>query len=347
MADQQFDVFLCHNSEDKPAVIEIAQQLQQNNLKPWLDVWELQPGAIWQFSLEQQIESIGAAAVFVGQQGFGPWQSEEVYAFLQEFIRRGCPVIPVMLSDAPQQPQLPIFLRNRHWVDFRQSQPDPLIQLIWGITGQKPEGRLNTAEVIPLQNVAQQQPVNQISPSPSPSPSSVKTSHQAPPPRSTRATEKYPRSTPQPPVSSLGSRRSPPIDIPWFWLTVIFALYGVQGYFTIEAWTRALTWALALALALAGTGAWAWVWAWAGTGARAWVWARALAGGLAGTGALVLAGSGAWALALLLAGSEALAGSEVWEKLYVHLQPRQVFWILWRTATAGLVSGALLAWFVW
>jgi hypothetical protein len=41
MAEQQFDVFLCHNSEDKPAVIEIAQQLQQNGLKPWLDVWEL------------------------------------------------------------------------------------------------------------------------------------------------------------------------------------------------------------------------------------------------------------------------------------------------------------------
>jgi len=27
MMEQQFDVFLCHNSEDKPAVIQIAQQL--------------------------------------------------------------------------------------------------------------------------------------------------------------------------------------------------------------------------------------------------------------------------------------------------------------------------------
>jgi hypothetical protein len=137
MTEQKFDVFLCHNSEDKPAVIEIAQQLRQNGLNPWLDVWELQPGAIWQFALEQQIECIGAAAVFVGQQGLGPWQSEEVYAFLQEFIRRKCPVIPVMLPDAPQQPNLPIFLRNRHWVDFRLQEPDPLEQLIWGITGQK------------------------------------------------------------------------------------------------------------------------------------------------------------------------------------------------------------------
>ncbi|WP_204137331.1 toll/interleukin-1 receptor domain-containing protein [Halomicronema sp. CCY15110] len=149
MADQQFDVFLCHNSEDKPAVIEIAQQLQQNNLKPWLDVWELQPGAIWQFALEQQIESIGAAAVFVGQQGLGPWQSEEIYAFLQEFIQRGCPVIPVMLPNVPKQPRLPIFLKNRHWVDFRLQDPDPLVQLVWGVTGIKPGNeKLKTAQTI-------------------------------------------------------------------------------------------------------------------------------------------------------------------------------------------------------
>jgi hypothetical protein len=109
MAEQQFDVFLCHNSEDKPAVMEIAQQLRQNGLNPWLDLWELRPGSIWQFVLEQQIENIGAAAVFVGRQGLGPWQEQEIYAFLQEFMRRKCPVIPVLLSDAPQQPKLANF----------------------------------------------------------------------------------------------------------------------------------------------------------------------------------------------------------------------------------------------
>jgi hypothetical protein len=154
MTEQKFDVFLCHNSEDKPAVIQIAQQLRQNNLTPWLDVWELQPGAIWQIALEQQIECIGAAAVFVGKQGLGPWQSEEIYAFLQEFIHRKCPVIPVMLPDAPQQPNLPIFLRNRHWVDFRMQDPDPLFQLAWGITGVKPSALLNTAQAIDTQTAA-------------------------------------------------------------------------------------------------------------------------------------------------------------------------------------------------
>lgn len=156
MAEPQFDVFLCHNSEDKPAVIEIAKQLQQNNLKPWLDVWELRPGAIWQFVLEQQIENIGAAAVFVGEQGLGPWQEQEIYAFLQEFMRRRCPVIPVLLSDAPQRPRLPIFLKNCHWVDFRTQDPDPMAQLIWGVTGQKPTTLLTTAKVIDTAEVAKE-----------------------------------------------------------------------------------------------------------------------------------------------------------------------------------------------
>ena len=149
MTEQKFDVFLCHNSEDKAAVIEIAEQLRRRGLKPWLDTWELQPGAIWQFALEQQIESIGAVAVFAGQRGMGPWQSEEVYAFLQEFIRRKCPVIPVMLPETLTQPRLPIFLKNRHWVDFRLQEPEPYSQLIWGITGERPsEESSNVAETV-------------------------------------------------------------------------------------------------------------------------------------------------------------------------------------------------------
>ncbi len=40
----QFDVFLCHNSEDKPIVINIAEELQVENINPWLDIWHLRPG---------------------------------------------------------------------------------------------------------------------------------------------------------------------------------------------------------------------------------------------------------------------------------------------------------------
>ncbi|MEH2401491.1 GUN4 domain-containing protein [Nostoc sp.] len=135
---EKFDVFLCHNSKDKPAVIKVAEQLQQRGISPWLDIWQLRPGFSWQRALEQQIDQIGAAAVFVGGSGFGPWQSQEIDAFLRAFANKQCPVIPVLLPDAPKEPQLPLFLQGLMWVDFSLQYPEPMGQLIWGITGNKP-----------------------------------------------------------------------------------------------------------------------------------------------------------------------------------------------------------------
>jgi hypothetical protein len=135
---EKFDVFLCHNSKDKPAVIEVAEQLQRQGIVPWLDIWHLRPGFSWQRALEDQIDQIGAVAVFVGGSGFGPWQSQEIDAFLRAFVNRQCPVIPVLLPDAPKEPKLPVFLQGLMWVDFRLQYPEPMGQLMWGITGNKP-----------------------------------------------------------------------------------------------------------------------------------------------------------------------------------------------------------------
>ena len=136
---KSFDVFLCHNTTDKAEVKIIGEQLKSNGILPWLDEWELPPGLPWQRLLEQQIESIHSAAVFVGKDGIGPWQGLEIEAFLREFIKRGCRVIPVLLTSAPAKPDLPVFLGGMGWVDFRQKDLDPLKRLIWGITAKKPE----------------------------------------------------------------------------------------------------------------------------------------------------------------------------------------------------------------
>ena len=137
-AASEFDVFLCHNVADKPAVIEIADRLESQGILPWLDQRELPPGQPWQPLLERQIANIKSAAVFVGAAGVGPWQEQEIWGLLNEFARRRNPVIPVMLRDAPEKPELPIFLRAMTWVDFRVADPDPLARLIWGITGTRP-----------------------------------------------------------------------------------------------------------------------------------------------------------------------------------------------------------------
>src|SRR5271165_5456142 len=136
-----FDVFLCHNNEDKPAVREISKKLAEKNIKPWFDEDQIRPGTSWQTALGQQIESIKSAAVFVGESGLGPWQNEEIQALLSEFVERKRPVIPTILASAKTTPKLPWTLKNRHRVDFRVPDPDPIRQLIWGIKGQKPAAK--------------------------------------------------------------------------------------------------------------------------------------------------------------------------------------------------------------
>lgn len=137
-AKSDFDVYLCHGNRDRPAVTAIAEQLKQQGIRPWLDAWEIPPGTLWQSALEQQLTRIRSVAVFLGQDERGPWQDIEQRTFLQEFVERGCPVIPVILPGYNgTDPDLPPFLRSLTWVDFRQKEPDPLRMLAWGVTGRR------------------------------------------------------------------------------------------------------------------------------------------------------------------------------------------------------------------
>jgi WD40 repeat protein len=132
-----FDVFLCHNSKDKPQVMAIGERLKERGILPWLDVWEIPPGKRWQQELRRAIKSVKTVAVFIGPSGAGPWQELEVESLLGEFARRGKPIIPVIMEGRQGSPRLPAFLSAWHKVDMRESTPDPFEQLIWGITGER------------------------------------------------------------------------------------------------------------------------------------------------------------------------------------------------------------------
>lgn len=134
----RYDVFISYNSEDREEVRQIVNQLKEASIIPWFDEEELRPGSLWTRELEEQIEHTASAAVFLGNKGEGPWQREEVDAILRRFISLGRRVIPVILPNGNKDPNAAAFLVNRTWVDFRSSSPPPLKQLIWGITGKKP-----------------------------------------------------------------------------------------------------------------------------------------------------------------------------------------------------------------
>ena len=57
-------VFLCHSSNDKPAVRELYQKLRAESwIQPWLDEEELYPGQDWNLKLEKAVEAADAIIV--------------------------------------------------------------------------------------------------------------------------------------------------------------------------------------------------------------------------------------------------------------------------------------------
>ncbi|EIJ35224.1 toll/interleukin-1 receptor domain-containing protein [Thiothrix nivea] len=137
--DQQFDIFLSHNSADKPAIREIRQLLEEKGLSAWLDEEELQPGISWMTLLEAALCNCKSAGAFVGSNGVGSWERKEIEALLIEAVDNGIPVIPVLLPGDYEQPKLPPFLRTLTYIDMRSGiTPELIDRLIWGITGKKP-----------------------------------------------------------------------------------------------------------------------------------------------------------------------------------------------------------------
>src|SRR5262245_7111574 len=124
-----YDVFLSHQSGDKPLVESIAARLvDEQGLRPFLDTWHLIPGARWQAAMAEARDESGRWEAFLGASGLGAWENEEMRAALDERVRnKSFRVIPVLLPGAEPKDEktLPRFLRRLTWVDFRRGLDDP------------------------------------------------------------------------------------------------------------------------------------------------------------------------------------------------------------------------------
>lgn len=135
-----FDVFMAHNSNDKPAILEVGRRLRGAGVYPWIDVEQIAPGRWFQDVIQAVIPRVRAAAIFVGSAGLGRWQALELRTFITACVERGLPVIPVLLPGASDIPEEAVFLRELNYVQFVGGLDDEhaLGRLVWGITGEKP-----------------------------------------------------------------------------------------------------------------------------------------------------------------------------------------------------------------
>jgi hypothetical protein len=135
----QFDVFLCYNRKDAEPVEAIYRRLREHKIRPWLDTHDLRPGDVWLNAIDGLMGSVKTAAVCAGAASTGRVQDMEIRALLRTFADRGVRIIPILLPGAGDRPNWSAFLDDFQWVDFQQSSPDPLSQLLYGITGVHPQ----------------------------------------------------------------------------------------------------------------------------------------------------------------------------------------------------------------
>ncbi len=147
MPNAEFDVFLSHNSADKPEVLKLATKLKDFGLNPWVDAWHLVAGEPWLPAIERALANSDSCAVIVGPNGLGSVHEDEMWVALQRGIEskradRRFRIIPILLPKAIRgdRTHLPTFLTANTWVEFPQTIDDPLAldKLVKAIRGQAP-----------------------------------------------------------------------------------------------------------------------------------------------------------------------------------------------------------------
>ncbi|QDL12497.1 transcriptional regulator, partial [Brasilonema sennae CENA114] len=86
-----FDVFLAHNSQNKPQVKAIATKLKRRGLKVWLDEEQIAPGRAFQDVIQQAISNVKSAAIFIGTEGLGKWQILELRSLISRLVEADIP----------------------------------------------------------------------------------------------------------------------------------------------------------------------------------------------------------------------------------------------------------------
>ncbi|WP_017298655.1 toll/interleukin-1 receptor domain-containing protein [Nodosilinea nodulosa] len=139
MPEQTFDVFLAHNSKDKPLIRQICEELKNRGVKLWLDEERIVPGDRFLDKIQEAISQSKTAIVCIGSEGLGRWQEIETEMLISLCIQQGVKVIPVLLPPIEALPSKPLFLQLFQFVrlekDSENKRAFDLLEL--GITGPK------------------------------------------------------------------------------------------------------------------------------------------------------------------------------------------------------------------
>ncbi len=112
-----FDVFLSHNSKDKPQVRKLAEQLRDSGLRVWFDDWVIQAGDDIYLAVERGLETSRTLILCMSPNAFGSdWVGlERSTVLFRDPSNADRRFIPLLLADC----ELPDTLRRFKYVDYR------------------------------------------------------------------------------------------------------------------------------------------------------------------------------------------------------------------------------------
>jgi toxoflavin biosynthesis protein ToxD len=123
-------VFLCHSSNDKPAVRELYQKLRAETwIQPWLDEEEIFPGHDWNMEIEKAVEAADAIIVCltkssINKEGYVQRELRIVLDFADYKPEGTLYIIPVRLEEC----ELPRSLRKWQYADYFEGQRERAFQ---------------------------------------------------------------------------------------------------------------------------------------------------------------------------------------------------------------------------
>lgn len=135
-----YDVFLSHNSKDKPRVRKLAERLKQAGLRVWFDEWVIKPGDDIYLAIERGLEEARVQVLCLSPAALGAeWVTLERSTILfRDPTNQGRRFIPLLLADC----KLPDTLRRYKYVDFREEAEasfEELLDACGANTGAPPE----------------------------------------------------------------------------------------------------------------------------------------------------------------------------------------------------------------
>src|SRR3954471_4323127 len=113
-----YDVFLSHNSKDKPRVRKLAEDLRDAGLRVWFDEWVLKPGDDIYLPVERELEAARTQVLCLSPAALGSdWVAlERSTVLFRDPTNADRRFIPLLLANC----EFPDTLRRYKYVDYRR-----------------------------------------------------------------------------------------------------------------------------------------------------------------------------------------------------------------------------------